>query len=492
MLYATGGFMDVGAILERVRSAGLEPTDVEVKSAVGGLPRSVPESLSAFADGQGGHLILGVSEEDNFQPAQGFRPGPIREALAAACADKLAPPLRPDIHVVGLEGGTVVAARIDPLPATDKPCYVKSRGRYGGSYIRTGDGDRRLSDYEVGRLLEEHNQPRWDEEVVPDATIDDLDSELVGGLLQRRPRVLANTDDLGALQRLYVLRKGPDGGLHPTLGGLLAMGTYPQEFFPRLTVTFAAYPGVDKSDTSGDRIRMLDRETLAGPIPVLVRDAVAAVERNMRSGALIEGAFRRDVPDYPPVAVREAVTNALMHRDYSPRARGTQVQVNMYVDRLEILNPGGLYGTVTVHDLGKAGISSARNQRLSALLEDVELPDGGMVAENRGTGYATIQSQLRDAMMPPPVPRDSISMFTLTFPRRSLTTVERSASWHSDLRLAILNEVSSRGSVSAKELMDASGLSRTAVLRQIHGLINDGTLTPTEPRRSPKQRYRMR
>lgn len=124
-------------------------------------------------------------------------------------------------------------------------------------------------------------------------------------------------------------------------------------------MTFAAYPGTDKAAGMGKQ-RFLDNESLVGPIPVLVADAVRAVRRNMRVGGVIEGVFRKDLPDYPPEAVREAVANALMHRDYSPQARGTQVQVNLYVDRLEVLNPGGLYGTVTVDRLGTAGMSSAR------------------------------------------------------------------------------------------------------------------------------------
>lgn len=482
--------MDVPRLLENLRLVGTDTATVEVKAAAGGLPKSVPETLSAFANGRGGTIILGVSEAQGFRPVAGFDAVRIQEALAGACTDKLQPPLRPEIEIVDLPEGQVVAAEIEPLAPFDKPCWVKSKGRYGGSYIRTGDGDRRLSEYEVDRLVEERRQPRFDEEVVTEATEADLDPTLVDSLLTRRPRALENADRATALQRLYVLRPSADGTPHPTLAGLLALGLYPQEFFPRLTVTFAAYPGVDKVGVLDGSLRLIDRETLSGPIPVLVRDAVAAVERNMRTGALIAGAFRRDVPDYPPTAVREAVTNALMHRDYSPLARGTQVQVNMYADRLEVLNPGGLFGTVTIQDLGRTGISSARNQRLSALLEDVQLPGGGMVAENRGTGYATIQAQLNAALMPPPQPVDDISSFSLTFLRRHLTDDERDHHRDPGIRAAILREVDAHGSVTTRELMTASGLSRTAVLRQINAMIEAGTLSPTEALRSPRQRYR--
>lgn len=155
--------------------------------------------------------------------------------------------------------------------------------------------------------------------------------------------------------------------------------------------------------------RFLDAQTIIGPIPFIIEDALNAVTKNMRTGAVIEGAFRQDVPDYPRKAVREAIANALMHRDYSPDARGSQVQVNLYADRLEILNPGGLFGNVTIDTLGTVGISSSRNQFLSNILETTPYPGGGYVVENRGTGYQVIEEQLQAALMNPPKPLNTLT-----------------------------------------------------------------------------------
>ncbi len=97
----------------------------------------------------------------------------------------------------------------------------------------------------------------------------------------------------------------------------------------------------------------------------------------------------------------------------------------MFVDRLEIINPGGRYGAVTVEILGKAGVSASRNQTLSILLESTTFPGGGAAAENRGTGIAVIQQALAQALLPPPETRSTIASFSITFRRGRVAPRER-------------------------------------------------------------------
>ena len=165
-------------------------------------------------------------------------------------------------------------------------------------------------------------------------------------------------------------------------------------------------------------MRFLDSATLPGTIPDMVEAGIAMVRKNMRTASKIGEVYRTDMPDYPLEAVREALVNALMHRDYSPEARGSQVQIMMYEDRLEITNPGGLYGGVTTGNLGEAGVTSSRNQRLSTFLEELRFVDGGPVAENRGSGIAVIEQALSKALMPPPKYKNSLTHFTITFYKR--------------------------------------------------------------------------
>lgn len=472
---------ELDELIAQLRVIGSDKQSVEVKSSVS---KEVLSTLSAFANGDGGTLIIGLSEQDGFTPVKKFSASTAQDQLETRC-QQLIPPVRPQIDIIEFESSNILVAEIDELLAREKPCYVAERGLYKGSYIRTGDGDTRLSQYEVNRLVEEHTQPTWDEDAIPDATLEDIEGAALDGFLQvqkeRRPKTFANGQDT-ALKRLRILKDG-----HPTLASLLVMGDYPQEFFPRLTVTFALFPGTSKGDvTTG--VRLLDSATLHGTIPELVSEGIDIVKKNMRTAGFIGDKSRTTLPDYPLVAVREALVNALMHRDYSPTARGSQVQINMFVDRLEITNPGGLYGGVTLRNLGEAGVSSTRNQRLATFLEDIPLPEGGVAAENRGTGIATIHQALADALMPKPEIINRLDSFTIIFHRRRVATQER----YGTARDHVEHLLHGSPSVSTTELVEATKLSRTAVQNALNELIRDNIAEKTEPGRSPKQRYRLR
>ena len=128
----------------------------------------------------------------------------------------------------------------------------------------------------------------------------------------------------------------------------------------------------------------------------------------------MDGPFRKDTFEYPEDAIREAVVNAIMHRDYSPMARGGQIQVNMYKDRLEVLSPGGLYGDVTLDSISEPGSTSTRNQTLAKLLECTPFRNA-TVAENRGTGYSLINRLLLDNGNGEPEIYSTLNLFSVTF-----------------------------------------------------------------------------
>lgn len=126
---------------------------------------------------------------------------------------------------------------------------------------------------------------------------------------QLHPRPLGKMTDEAIPLSMHAIKDAPDG-MRPTLGGLMPLGTFPRQLFPCLNVTFAAYPGIGKTARPSDGKQFLDSQTIIGSILYTVADTVATVEHSMRTGAVIQGAFRTDAPDYPRAAVREAIANA--------------------------------------------------------------------------------------------------------------------------------------------------------------------------------------
>ncbi|MDN5859690.1 MAG: putative DNA binding domain-containing protein, partial [Pseudonocardia sp.] len=464
----------------------VEPSDVEVKSAAGGLPTSVVETISAFANGSGGTLLLGVDERAGFAPAAGFDAPAVRDALADACANKLEPPCRAPIEIEDVGGALIVRLDVPESDPVEKPCFVTSRGAYGGAFIRGGDGDRHLSHYEVTQLLSNRGQPRFDREPVAGATEAHLDQRLIAACLERvrrRSPAFHDTDRELLLIRLGVLVPDADGVLRPTLAGLLCFGEYPQEFFPQLFVSFVVLPGLRMGEKAPDGRRFLDNATIVGPISTMVDDVITVAVRNMRAGAIIQDAGREDRYDYPLDVIRELVVNALMHRDYSPDARGTQVQVELYPDRLVVMNAGGLFGPISVGALGsEEHPTTSRNQALAALLADIELPGftGRAVCENRGSGLLGVLSELRRVGMSPPQFDAAPARVIVTVPQDALLAPETVA-WigtlgHTDLseeqHLAVAM-MRAAGRVT-NAMLQAWGVDRLTAGRTLKNLVDRG------------------
>lgn len=431
---------ELAEIVENLRLLGTDDADVEAKRAERQLPTSIRATLSAFSNTSGGVVVLGLDEEAGFA-ASGVRDAAkVAADLGSWCSTEMEPPLRPLIRVHQFEGVSLVVAEITELETSRKPCYYKGAGITQGSYVRVSDGDRRLSSYEVQMMLVRRGHPRDDEEAVAETSTADLEPRLVAEFLarirQNRPYAFADLDDAAALRRAKVI-VGPDSVV--SLGGLLSLGRFPQEQFPQLMMTFVHYPTVAGADLATGE-RFVDNVVLEGPIPVMVRDALVVLRRNMSRRAVVRGAGREDAWEYPESALREVIVNALVHRDMSPASRGIQSQIEMYPDRLVVRNPGGLFGPVTIDHLGEEGLSSARNGTLMQILEDVPVPGGTRtVCENRGSGIRTMISALRQARMSPPEFRDQIGTFRVTFPNHTLLSDEVVA-WISSLGEDGLND----------------------------------------------------
>lgn len=485
--------MELAEIVAGLRAIGIEFEDVEVKRAAGGTPQSLAETMSAFANARGGIIILGLDEKAGFTAVGVADPAAMRDEVAGIARSKLTPALAPSIEIVPFEGAAVLVVEVGALPLSQRPCYVTTRGIYNGAFIRVGDGDQRLTAYEIDRLRENAGQPRWDEELVSQATMKDLDQDavlrLIAAARRNSPQAFAGLSEQEALTRLGVL-VADGNSFVPSLAGLLSVGAYPQQFFPQLMVSLAVYPNADPGEPGPGGIRFLDSAAVGGNVPTMVNDAVQAVLRNLRRASRIVGVGREDLWEVGPEVVREAIVNALMHRDYSPQARGTQIQVELFPDRLAVTSPGGLFGNVRLETLGETRVSSSRNARLAALLQEAGDPlTGRPVAENRGSGIGMMISQVRRDTGVVPLFSANLDFFRVTIPRTSPVTPEfrewaAAVGGGRNLSPAQLSALASarEGYEVDVALMRRLGLSAHEARRELGQLLDLGLLVPRKAR----------
>lgn len=405
--------------LDALRRIGGEPESVEVKSGAGGFPRSVQASLVAFANGDGGTVIIGVDEGGNFAVVPGIPAAQYRDDLVALARGTITPPLQIETDVVALDAGVVLLARVPAARPDHKPVYITAKGVSNGAYLRTGDGDRRMSEGEIGLLYAGRSQPTYDRESIDGSSRADLDWPSLRRTLERvqgSSAKLRDVPEATALFRIGVFAEPRDDS-PLTMAGLLSFGAYPQQFFPQLMVSVVVYPG-----DAADRVRFLDNATVRGPIPDMVAETLRMLRRNLAARAVMTDFGRTDRLDYPLEAIREAIVNAVLHRDYSPLTRGTQIQVELYPDRLTVRSPGGLYGDLVPEALGEnERASTSRNALLASLLSDTYLPGSeDLVAENRSTGIPTMIRLARESGLPRPAFTSDIRAFTVTMSRSQL------------------------------------------------------------------------
>lgn len=410
---------EISELLDGLRRIGGEPEGIEVKSGAGGFPKSVLESIVAFANTDGGTVIIGVDESAGFTVVPLPEISRYRDSIVALARDAVTPPLQLETAIVEVDGLHVLVAEVPPARSEHRPVYVTAKGTLNGAFLRTGDGDRRMSEGEVGLLFAGRSQPLYDTESVPGTSTEDLDWTSLRRTLQRvqaGSTKLRAVDETTVLFRLGILaERRADSPL--TLAGLITFGDYPQQKFPQLMVSVVVHPPASSADT-----RFLDNVTVRGSIPDMVSETLAALRRNLAARAVMGDLGRSDRLDFPLESIREALVNALLHRDYGPLTRGTQVQVELHPDKLTIRSPGGLHGGLVTDELGEAERpSSSRNGMLASLLSDTYLPASDtLVAENRSSGIPTMIRLARSHGLPRPGFTSTVLGFTVSMGRSEL------------------------------------------------------------------------
>jgi ATP-dependent DNA helicase RecG len=377
--------MDVAELRESIRQGkgqtfDWHPGDVSVTA--------LATVLVALANSDGGTVLIGLTPRAGRPQGLHFPEAVIDTALAAALSTT--PPLIiPLPRTLEMDGRTMVSITVPP----GLPHVYSLDGRY---LVRDGPQNNSLLPRALRRLMMARGELRWEAQIPDAVSLDDLDWDAVAAYAERLD-MLGNVSPETVLLRRGCLA-GQEQDAVPTLAGLLLFGRDPQRWVRGAEIEIARFSGRDMSDT-------FVRQTITGTLPHQLRQAEAFLVDNMHSLVRIgPGLTREERPQFPLEAAREALVNAVAHRDYD--ITGDQIHVFLFADRLEVTSPGHLPGPVTVDNIVDERFS--RNEVIVQILADM-----GFI-ERLGYGIDRMLRLMHEHQLPPPRFRETAGGFRVT------------------------------------------------------------------------------
>jgi predicted HTH transcriptional regulator len=335
-------------------------------------------TLVAFANTAGGTLVLGVDDDGTPRGVDNVKMQ--EERFASAISDGIDPPLAPDLKPVHHEGVDLLLIRVPRFPG---PFYLRAEGPEAGVYIRVGSTNRRASDAQREEMRRLATAQAFDERPCLGTTLGDVDLKAIETTFRAVGREIGDPD----LETLGILVRHGDECI-PSNGGIIVFGqdAARNRFFPAAHFRCARFLGTNKAN-------ILDRLDIEGSVLAGLDEVQRFIRRNTRMAARIGSVRRKDVPEYPPIALREVLANAVAHADYSQR--GMPLRVQIYDDRLEVENPGGWPIGFSEEDF-KDGISRVRNPVIARVLHELDIIEGW------GSGYERVRDACQQGGYPIP------------------------------------------------------------------------------------------
>jgi len=402
----------------RALKLGSETNNVEFKDARGGFPRDTWKSISSFSHRpNGGYIVFGVKEDRSEGKVQFTVVGisdasMIQEKMGDMCNTGMSIVVRPEYFFFEIDSVPLLAAYIPECPDQFKPCYYKPVGMPNGAFVRDGNTDRKITDEEMRRLLDNAKLSRFDASKAEDVSLSDLSTEKIYELLVRmggRTKREASSADIDfELLKNLGIADDYDGSRYPTMAGFLVFAKDKPQLkraFNRYKIRCVRYKG------SNVATEIIDSADLDGTLDEHINEMQKFVLKNIRRGAEIIGTKRVERYEYPEKAIREIVANAVIHRDY--RITETYTQVNIFEDRIEVFNPGCLPPGVTVENIRDAQVS--RNEIIAARLKDLDY------LEEYGRGIDIVFNEMERWDLLSPVFKNTTNSFKVILPGPKLS-----------------------------------------------------------------------
>ncbi len=458
--------------IDRTKS---ESTTLELKKAQLGAPEKIYDTLSAFANTKGGIIVYGIDEANSFAHVGVYDINDLQRKVSEQCLQ-----MQPEVHAIftplDYEGKKFLAVEIPECDQNLKPCFYKGKGRLTGSYLRIGDQDVQMNEYEIYNLEAFKNKTCDELRIIDVAVGKPIETvklqEYLLKIKMNRPN-LENVADEAILELNGLTKNG-----QPSLLNVLMFSLYPQAILPNLSIIAVVVPGTEIGD-SEDGVRFIANKRIEGTLTEMIDGAIDFAVKNMSVKTVInpQTGKRSDITEYPIVALREAILNAVIHRDYSTYTENQPITIYFFKDRVEITNPGGLYGRLSVEDLGRT-MPDTRNPNIAKIMELYNY------TENRYSGIPIIKSKLQNAGLPEPVFENYKGIFKVTF----YNSKKKQSLKPDEIPAFILNFCKIPRSIA--EIMAEIDIKTAKYLKTeyLQPLINNGSIAETIPDK-PKSKY---
>ena len=348
-------------------------------------PDRIAETITALANSEGGSLVIGIDEEGNVS-------GLLMEEEVDGALQAALRMCRPPVHTEWMpdqvNGATVVHLRV---PKSDE-VHALWDGRI---MVRKGAGNAPLEGKDINQLMANRPAGEFELEPVAGATIDDLDDDVIDEYMERRQKRSPRSQIMPRLKLLRQIGAIAEDGT-PTVSGLLLFGKEPQLFLPHSRAIFVKFADTQPRGPQG-AFGYGRREEFVGPLPLIIDRAWRVIWEEMDKQAVVRGLQRQEETEYPRTVVREALVNAVAHRDY--RMTGRSIEIRMYTDRLEVTSPGGLPAHITLDNIVEEHYS--RNPRLVnglyqwGYIEELGLGVDRMIEDMVNTGHMPPEFEAR-------------------------------------------------------------------------------------------------
>lgn len=456
---------EITKIIDNAITFRTETDKVEFKDARGGLPTAkLWRTISSFSHQPGGgYIVFGIKEDRNTNTIEIVGVSNLSE-LQEQVSNYFRQQMKNfgtyDMRIIPYKEHQLLVLIIDETPDELKPCFHSADGLPNGACIRDGNVDRTITEDEMRRFIRNNSIYKFDKTPAKDTNIGMLSLDKVSLLLQKSSekvgRKISNDPTPEVMKNLGIVLKVKNDYI-PTIGGFLIFSKdIPQQtdLFRRYIVRCVRYQGVSVSSP------IIDNQDIIGTLDEQIDQMQTFILRNVTREAEIVGTKRVERYEYPEEAIRELVANAVIHRDYS--ITETYTQINIFSDRIEILNPGNLPPGITIENIKESQFS--RNEIIAAILRDLDY------LEEYGRGIDIVFSRMNEWGLLQPIFKNSANSFKVLLlgkPFKSLNPRQVDI-WHG---------IQERGRLTAKDCREMfPDVSKATVSNDIKKLIEIGLI----------------